>query len=127
MHNTKPPSTGTITIKQEALSNAVTQFNYYSGGKYIFYDKTTVWVSKAVYNALINKKTIAIKPSGVNEVLRLVKKEKYSLKVNNNHINLKTLVAVTDKGSYFRILDNPYAPIILQMKLDFSIQVEEIW
>jgi hypothetical protein len=125
-HDTKPPSIGTIHMKKEALENSTTQFNYYLSGKNIFYDQTAIFISKLVYSKIKKKSSILIRPSGVNEILMYRSKCDFNCKINGTAQTFKALYAETDKGNKYWLLDNPVTPIILSMKLDSKITLEEI-
>ena len=125
-NDTKPPSLGTIHMKKEALENSTTQFNYYLSGMNIFYDQTAIFISKLVYSKIKDKSSILIKPSGVNEILMYRSKCDFNCKINGTPQTLKSLYADTDKGNKYWILDNPAVPMILSMKLDNKIVLEEI-
>lgn len=127
MHDTKPPSKGTIQMKKEALENGTTQFNYYLTGKNIFYDQTAFFISKLVYSKIKKKSSILIRPSGVNEILTYRSKCDFKCNVNGIQQTFKSLYADTDKGHKYWILDNPSVPIIVSMKLDSTIVLEEIF
>jgi hypothetical protein len=125
-YDTKPTSAGTVHMKKEALENGTTQFNYYLSGKNIFYDQTAIFISKLVYSKIKKKSSILIKPSGINEILMYKSKCEFNCKINGSPQTFKTLYAETDKGNKYWILDNPSVPMILSMKLDYKIVLEEI-
>lgn len=118
--------TGNVKITPEALKDATAQNNYFYGGGEVYKDKTSIWVSKKVYQSLKDKTPIQIQPSKVVENLNYVADETMSVKIDGVETQLKVLHGRTDRGSEFWILDDPKAPIILRMIIDFEVRITEI-
>jgi len=117
---------GTVTIKEEALKTATAQNNYFSNGELTLADKTTVWVSKKVYDALKKAEAVTIRPSDEDEVLKFVKAEKLTVSKDGKPFEVPTLYGETDKGHKFWILDNAENPLIIKMVINFEINLKEI-
>lgn len=118
--------TGNITITPEAFENATKENNYFHSGDETYTDKTTVWVSKVVYNSLKNKKPISINPFEGAETLSFVGEEIMNVKIDGKIMALPVLHGKTDRGSEYWILDNPKSPLILHMILNFDVAISEI-
>lgn len=117
---------GSVKITSTAMGNAVAMNNYFKGGDEVLKDKTAVWMSKKVYNAIKSDSTIAIIPRYTEEMLQLVGMETMEIYVNDQKQVVDVLHAKTNEGSEFWILDNPKSPLILRMILDFEIVISEI-
>ena len=117
---------GNIKITPEAMNSATRMDNYFRSGDYVFKDKTTVWVSKAIYKSLKKNENISIQPSNVTEILKLVGSEQLKVKIDGQETEITVLHAKTDRGSDFWIWDNPNAPIIMHMIIDFEVNISEI-
>lgn len=119
-------SRGNVKMTPEALKDATAQNNYFYNGDDVYKDKTSVWVSKKVYQALKDKTAVQIQPSGVVETLNFIAEETIKVKIDGVETELKVLHGRTDRGSEFWILDDPKAPVILRMIIDFEIRITEI-
>lgn len=117
---------GLVEITKKAMDEATEQNNGFSAGDYFFNDKTTVWVSYSVYNALKNKEPITIKAGDDDEELNYVKDYMYETTINDSTVFLKSLYAESNLGDKFWILDDPNNPIILKMVLDWNIEIGSI-
>jgi len=117
---------GSCYTTANAMQNATKQQNYFSGGHEIQDDRTTGFVSYAVWKAMKDKGSITIQPVDDEEVLTYVKDYPYETRIDGKTIILPTFYCETDRGSKYWILDNPENPIILKMVVDFNIEIEEI-
>jgi len=117
---------GSCEITAEAMKTATTQQNYFSGGHEVFDNRTTGYVSYAVWKAMKNKDTIVIQPNGYDEKLVFKKDVLYEITIDGKKTNVPTMYCETNLGSKFWLLDNPNDPIILKMVIGFNIEIGEI-
>jgi hypothetical protein len=118
---------GDVEITKEAMDEATEQQNYFLGGSSDYLSNTTtVWVSKAIYNALKTKQPIEINADGNSEMLEYIRDYEYETVLNDEVIFLPTLYAESDRGNKLWILDNPDNPIILKMVLEWNIEIGSI-
>jgi hypothetical protein len=124
---TEPASnSGSVKMTEKAVNEAVWQQNYFRGGHDDLDTKTTVWVSKKVYNALKNKEEVEIFPENTSVILTYVEDRDYTVMVNGKKRDFKCLYAEGDNGDKFWILDDPDNPVILKMVISFNIEIGEI-
>lgn len=117
---------GTCITTENAMQNATKQQNYFRGGFEIQDDRTTGFVSYAVWKAMKEKGSITIQPVNDLEVLTYISDFPYSIVIDGKTIVVPTFYCETDHGSKYWILDNPENPITLKMVLDFNIEIGEI-
>lgn len=125
---------GSISIVKDAFENAKQQFNYFSGGPVKLDDKTSVWVSKKVFQELISAEAksvisadggssfIEILPFGVFsdfDIYNSISKTKIT--------DLTYLYASTeDDSDRFWIHFSKNNPLILGMDLGWTIWLKEM-
>jgi len=117
---------GSCVITENAIQNAISQQNYFSGGLEYLDNRTTGYVSYAVYQAMKNKGSITINPTGQDEVLKYLYDVPYQTVLDGKTIILPTMYCETNRGSKYWILDNPNDPIIMKMVVDFNIEIGEM-
>jgi hypothetical protein len=117
---------GTVIITENAIETATEEQNYFSGGKDYMSDRTTVWVSRIVYDSLKQGKGIVIQPSGENERLYFVANYKYETVLDGKKQVFSSLYAESNRGHKYWILDSRENPLILKMVLEFNIEIGEI-
>ncbi|MDD3802921.1 MAG: hypothetical protein PHW02_00855 [bacterium] len=120
-------SSGSVEIKEKALKNATYLFNYFSDGdNIIMYDSTTVFMSKAVYNALKKNETVTIDAGDGDENLSFDDYEDFPVIINGEEKNLYCIYSSSDLFGWFWILDNQSFPLILKMDIGWTITLTEI-
>ncbi len=127
----KTKTSGKITITQEALKNAIAQYNYFQSNEITLDKQTTVWVSKKVWTNLKKRKKsdISTNSGEMNlKKLEFIKLEDYSVIINNETKEVSSFYCITnDSNSYkYWILNNPNNALILKMELNFSIELREV-
>jgi len=124
--------TGWITMSKEAIDTAHLQMNRFGGGDNDLTEETTVWVSNAVFNELKTKGESFIQASVFSaQVFQVVDEEDpfYVVKVDDQDKYIRCIHLVSrdrDDSQELWINDDPKNPIILKMKLDFSIELKQI-
>ena len=123
---------GTITISKEAINTAHDQMNKFGKEKYELTDRTTVWISNEVFNELkttgssmINandwvgqREFTVVSSDGVDDF--------YTVKVDDEERYIRCIKVEAKDGEQLWINDDPKNPIILKMKVDFSIELKQI-
>jgi tetratricopeptide (TPR) repeat protein len=129
---------GHIKITQSAMEKAFVQNNRFgpSNKNAVLEDKTTVWVSKAVINDLINKGTAKMDVESGEEEFTVVPNTaelrdeevfETKIKVKGEDKYLNTLHVKNAEGSrHLWILNDPKNPLIVKMQLDWSITLKSI-
>lgn len=130
MSNARKTS-GKITITQEALKNAIAQYNYFQSNEVTLDKQTTVWVSKKVWNNLKKRKKSEISTNSGEmnlKTLELIKSQDFPVTMNGQELALSTMYCVTNDTNAYKywILDDINNPLILKMELNFSIELKEI-
>jgi len=124
--------TGLITMSKEAIDTAHIQMNRFAGGNKDLTEETTVWISNAVFNELKTKGESFIQASIFSaQVFQVVDDEDpfYTVKVDDQDKYIHCIHLVSrdrDDSQELWINDDPKNPIILKMKLDFSIELKQI-
>ena len=123
---------GVINISKDAIDTAHAEMNYFRNGSYDLAEETTVWVSNAVFNELKTKGESYIAASSSSaQVFQVVTDEDpfYVVKVDDQDKYIRCIHLVSRDRSDSEELwinDDPKNPIILKMKLDFSIELKQI-
>jgi hypothetical protein len=117
---------GSLVISRYALDTATMQKNYFQDGESVLTDKTCVWVSKKVYNAMKKKKPVTINSGNGMAVLEYKGKEDYTFKLNGVEHTVKVIYGVTKKAEKYWILDDPKNPIILKMDLGWTVKLMDV-
>lgn len=125
---------GAVHMTTEALREATAQFNYFRGGEATIDDKTSVWVSAAVYQALAGEGGAAtISTDGGNSTVKIVKSKTghdYAVinAIRQEEIrDLAYLYAESEDGEVkYWIHNDPDNPLILKMDLGWKIKLREI-
>ncbi|MFM6924459.1 MAG: hypothetical protein ACKOU7_03085, partial [Ferruginibacter sp.] len=108
------------------------QMNRFSNGNHDLDAETSVWVSNAVFNELKTKGESFIQASIFSaQVFQVVDEEDpfYVVKVDDQDKYIRCIHLVSrdrDDSQELWINDDPKNPIILKMKLDFSIELKQI-
>jgi hypothetical protein len=117
---------GSMVIGGHALDTATSQKNYFQDGENLLNDRTTVWVSKAVYNALKKKSAITINSGSGRSPLTYKGKEDFTFKLNGEDKTVKSLYAETNSAEKFWILDDKESPLILKMNLGWLVVLKSV-
>lgn len=124
--------TGVITISKEATDTAHVQMNMFGGGNKEITEETSVWVSNAVFNDIKTKGEAFMQASTWSaQVFQVVAEEDpfYKVTVDDQEKYIKCIHLVSrdrDDSQELWINDDPKNPLILKMKLDFSIELKQI-
>jgi len=127
-------TTGVVTMSENAILNAVAQYNYFVGGSVELTDMTSVWISKKVFNDLtgeVGKSTISTDGGKTLVELKAVEVGyDYSLfnDISKTQFdNIGYFYAETDDQQMkYWIHFSEYMPIILKMDLGWQIWLKEI-
>lgn len=117
---------GNISMSAEAVQKATAQYNLFENGEIVLDDKTSVWVSRAVFKSL---------RTGAETVMNAMGKDKTftrknipagtEVTVDGKAINV-IYAEASDGSEKFWILNNPKMPLILKMDLGWKIGIEKI-
>lgn len=124
--------TGKVVISKEAIATAHDQNNTFAYENLDLTDKTSVWVSKEVYNELKTDgvSMMGADPWGAKEYKVVESDDVYDkyYPVKNDGVTyyIKCLKVVSEDGQEIWIADNPKNPMILKMDVSFTIELEEI-
>jgi hypothetical protein len=123
---------GVVNISKDAIDTAHVQMNRFSNGNKDLTEETSVWLSNAVFNELKTKGESFISASIFSaQVFEVVTEDDpfYVVKVDDEDKYIKCIHIVSKSGDDSQELwinDDPQNPIILKMKLDFSIELKQI-
>jgi hypothetical protein len=123
---------GTVSMSKEAVESAHDQMNKFGKDKYDLTDRSTVWISKEVFNELkttgssmINandwvgqREFTVVSSDGVDDY--------YTVKVDDEEKYIKCIKVEAKDGEQLWINDDPNNPLILKMKVDFSIELKQV-
>lgn len=129
---------GHIKITQAAMEKAIVQNNRFGASmkNAVFEDKTTVWISKAVFSDLAAKGKVkmdvengeeefTVVPNTAEERDEEVFETKVKVKGQEKYVN--TIHVKNGDGSHqLWILNDPKNPLIVKMQLDWSITLKSI-
>ena len=122
-------TSGTISIDEKALEESTDLYNYFNNGYKRLTEKTSVWVSKKMFNDLKTGKPVAIglgNSDSDRELFTLIGKETYSFGNKGDGVpyNIPVLIIATkDTKKEIWIADDPSNRLIVMMKLDFRIDL----
>ncbi|HAV92316.1 TPA: hypothetical protein DCW38_03960 [candidate division WOR-3 bacterium] len=121
-------SSGTAVLREKALSSATKLFNYFSDGDTLDFDEeyTSVWVSRAVYDALKKNDMVTIDAGDGDETLTFEDIEKMTVLIDGEDADLDCIYSSSDLFGWFWILDNRKFPIIVKMDIGWTITLTEI-
>ena len=129
---------GHIKLTKEAMEKAIAQNNYFGAGlkNATLNDKTTVWVSKAVFDGLTKNNNAKMDVGNGEELFTVVTdkqdnrdqngfEDKVTVKGSDKYVN--TLHVKNDDGSrQLWILNDAKNPLIIKMDLGWSITLKSI-
>lgn len=125
---------GLVSIAKEAINSAHKQNNRFSNGNLDLTDETTVWVSNEVFNDIKTKgeTTITADILGEKPYERIVDDyndddDFYPVTVDDQEKYIKCIkIGSKDGDEEIWINDDPKNPLILKMKLSFSIELKQV-
>ena len=123
---------GVVNISKEALDTAHVQMNRFSNGNKDLDTETSVWVSNAVFNEIKTNGEVFMHASVFSaQVFQVVEEDDpfYVVKVDDQDRYIRCIHLVSrdrDDSQELWINDDPKNPLILKMKLDFSIELKQI-
>lgn len=120
---------GNVTLTAGALANATGQVNMFSGGPLSLTDRTTVWLSKTVFNSLKTEFQARVSVDGGTPITLLNNYEdKYNVPVDGKDTGLNIIYAEEQSGKpyHYWILNDAENPLIVKMELGWTIELTEI-
>jgi hypothetical protein len=125
---------GNVTIGKDAVNSAHNQNNRFSNGDLALTEETTVWVSNEVYSQLKTDGQTKISADILGEKQYLLINDEYNdddefytVNVDGEEKYIKCIkVGSSDGDEEMWINDDPKNPLILKMKLSFSIELKQI-
>ena len=133
-----PNMNGHITITKTALEKAQVQNNNFGPDlkNAVLTDKTTIWISKAVFNELKENGNCKMDVGNGEEIFTVIpdainKKDKESfnsrIKVNDNWKYLNTFhIKNADGSRHLWILNDVQNPMIVKMDIGFTLSLKSI-
>ncbi len=118
-------SYGKVTIPAAAMTNSSKMYNYFSGGDVVLNNMTSVMLSRATYAKILSEKKIDIFDGSKKISLDYNGKDNLDYIMNAEHVSDNALYLSNENSDQFAILDNPKFPIILSMKIGWSIRLSE--
>ena len=123
---------GTVSMSKEAIASAHEQMNKFGKDRYELTDRTSVWISKEVFNELkttgssmINandwvgqREFTVVSSDGVDDY--------YSVSVDDQFKYIRCIKVEAKDGEQLWINDDANNPIILKMNVDFSIELKQV-
>ena len=120
-------TSGKVLMKIDALDTTKNIVNYFNdNSNQIFSDKTTVWMSRKVYKLLLGQQPVGLTIDYKKETVKYLRNEKYALTIDGVKTEVGVMVAASDEGSTFWILDDPKNPLIVKMNLAFTIELKSV-
>ncbi len=119
--------TGKVTITKEALEssmNVVSDFKNKSDDTYS--DKSTIFLSKKIFNALKDKKAIKINVDGIEQTLSFKNLDKIWVQKASTGLQLNVLYAETEKGTKIWVLDSKTYPLIVKMASKLTLELTSV-
>jgi tetratricopeptide (TPR) repeat protein len=125
---------GLVNISKDAINVAHKQNNRFSNGDVELTDETTVWISNEVYNDIKTKGETVITADMMGEKQYEVISDDYNdddefypVTVDDQEKYIKCIkIGSKDGDEEIWINDDPKNPLILKMKLSFSIELKQI-
>lgn len=118
---------GEIKMLPSALDSSVRIINFFTDKSSLqLSDRSSVWVSKKIFNSLKNQQPLLIQIDKQSDTIYYRGSQKYEISINDNKLILDVIIAETEAGYRFSILDNAQNPLIVEMDLGFSIELLKI-
>lgn len=120
---------GNVTLTAGALNTASAQTNMFSGGPISLSDKTTVWLSKSVFDGLKKdfQARINADDSGPMTLLNNYE-DQFTTKVDGKDTRLNIIYAEEQSGKPFKywVLNDVANPLIVKMDLGWTIELIDV-
>ena len=119
-------SNGAVFMSEEALNSATDLMNYFIGGYSELDDKTSVWVSKKVFNDIKEGKKVKIGLDGGNyDIFSLFGKDQYAFKNKkaDQKITIPILILKGENNNQIWIADDFDNRLIVRMDVGFEIHL----
>ena len=124
---------GTVNINKEAIATAHDQMNKFGKETIELSTKTSVWISKEVFNEFKTNGYSSINANdweGTKEFQLVSEKDSedsyYPVTVDDEIKYVKCIKVLAKNGEELWINDDVNNPIILKMKVDFSIELKQV-
>ena len=117
---------GSVFMKAEALKSAMALHNYFNVATITLSDKTSVWISEKMFQAIKTGKPVEIDLGKEKQTFTLKRKDIYTFKhkVFGEKIQVPILVISTsDNEKEIWIIDNIENSLIVKMNLEFKIKL----
>ncbi len=125
-----PDMKGSFAITDSALQSAIDQHNIFKPGQQmVLDDKTSIWVSKAVYHTLREGTALRMSTGNGPKTFRMLGHEKFTVHLGDAGEKKAVQVMVVqsdDKEETLWIADNPDNPMIVKMDIGWSIELKRI-
>ncbi|HNX89267.1 MAG TPA: hypothetical protein PKH58_09300 [Paludibacteraceae bacterium] len=118
---------GNITIYDAAIDTAMKMVNYFENNSSLnLTNSTTAMFSRKAYKQLISQQSINVTVDKDKETIIFDRYENYPIEVDGVKQDVEVMVAKSESGKKFWILDNPKYPLILKMELAFTIDLRSV-
>ncbi len=124
---------GTVNISREAIATAHDQMNKFGKDQYELTTETSVWISREVFNEFKTNGYSSINANawvGTKEFQLVSEKNSedsyYPVTVDDEIKYVKCIKVLAKDGEELWINDDASNPIILKMKVDFSIELKQV-
>jgi hypothetical protein len=124
---------GTVSISKEAIATAHDQMNKFGKETIELNTKTSVWISKEVFNEFKTNGYSSINANdweGTKEFQLVSEKNSddsyYPVTIDDEVKYVKCIRVIAKNGEELWINDDVNNPIILKMKVDFSIELKQV-
>ena len=124
---------GTVNITKEAIATAHDQMNKFGKESIELNNKTSVWISKEVFNEFKTNGYSSINANdweGTKEFEVVSEKNSddsyYPITIDDEVKYVKCIKVIAKNGEELWINDDANNPIILKMKVDFSIELKQV-
>lgn len=137
--SSKEDMLGTLVITKDALDTAHEQMNQFSHGDLVLTNKTSVWISRAVFNELVTKGESYINADGKERLYKVATTEDEknylassftpSIQYNGDKgkiVKMIHIFADDESGYEIWINDDADNPQIIKMDLGWTIELKEV-
>ena len=122
---------GTLNLSKDTIENATGIFNYFTNGNISLADQCCIVLSRKMYDAFKNNGSMEIYTDKKNDVLTIFGNSythTQSFGYNNDFSNEFDCKTVSDGGDYqITYVNDPNFPLIVEMKLDWSLKLKNIY
>lgn len=117
-------SYGKLTIPAAAMANADKMYNYFSTGDVKLKNMTSVFLSRGVFKKLQTGSKTAILYDGEKKFsFTNAGVDDFNYQVNGNYVQSQAMYLSNDQNYQMTVLKNDKFPLILSMKIGWSIQI----